>query len=372
MKILFVTRPITENLDEGSKKNVWQIASNIKDNHFYLTIDHRHNPITVKNKTNINFVKIFSNQKLNIFQKIKLLAFLIFENRSIDIYHFFFVPTLLSSKLFFYITKLKNKKSIQSVPALHKDNLNIKSINNILFGDVIVVYSAYTAQKLKKIGFRNVRQIKPGIDLTRYYNRSDKKSIRSYYDLPVNKIIVLFSGELSRLNSLNLLLSIINLVLPTTEEVLFVISCPTRLAKDVKSLNRIEKIIFDNNLEKRVILLKQVKDFSTLLSACDIFLYPVSSMVGKIEIPLTLLEAMATELPIIVSDVEPLKEIFKLDAGIIVPFDDKTAFVQAILKLAKDASLRKRMGWLGRKIIENHYSLNSMIKDYEELYNEFT
>lgn len=373
MRILFITRPITEKLDEGSKKNTWQIVSSAENHQFYLLTFHRHKPVN-KKKSNIIFKKVYSSKNFDFFQKVRLLVFLIFENTKADVYHYFFVPTLMSSRLFYYVTKLKNKKAIQSVPALYKDCLDNKEMKKLLFADAVVVYSSRSAQKLRETGLRNIRQINPGIDLNLYYNRSDKNTIRESYSLPINKVIVLFSGELSRLNSVNLLLSIIDKIIPMSKEINFVISCPIRLPEDLESLNRIEKEIFYNKREKRVSLLKQIEDFSLLLSACDIFLYPVSSMAGKIDIPLTVLEAMAAELPIILSDVEPLNEIFEHepDAGVIVSPSNETAFAQAILKLSKDRFQRKQMGNAGRKIVANHYGLNSMIKAYEELYDEFT
>lgn len=281
------------------------------------------------------------------------------------------MPTLISSKLFYYITKLKKKIAIQSVPAFYKHNLKSANIKKLFFSDVVVVYSAYTAKKLQDLGLQNVKQIAPGIDVDFYYRRPNKNKTRKFYGLPSNKVIVLFSGELTRLNSINLLLSIIDKVLPSSEEIIFVISCPIRLPEDLKNIKKIEQRIIFKQWGKRVFLLRQIADFSALLSACDIFLYPVSSMVGKIDIPLTILEAMATELPIILSDVEPLAEIFKSNAGFIVPPEDEIGYVQAILKLSKNASLRTEMGYAARKIVENHYNLKSMIEAYEKLYDEF-
>jgi N,N'-diacetylbacillosaminyl-diphospho-undecaprenol alpha-1,3-N-acetylgalactosaminyltransferase len=94
-------------------------------------------------------------------------------------------------------------------------------------------------------------------------------------------------------------------------------------------------------------------------------------MSRKIDTPLTVLEAMATELPIIISNVPPLNEILVDEAGLAIPKGDEESFAKAVLELAEDKNRRRMMGKVGRRIVKNNYNQQIMVKKYKELYEEF-
>jgi glycosyltransferase involved in cell wall biosynthesis len=114
----------------------------------------------------------------------------------------------------------------------------------------------------------------------------------------------------------------------------------------------------------------QVDDFSGLLNACDMLLFPVSRMVAKIDTPLTVLEGMAVGLPVIITDLSPLSEVFKADVGIATPLGDNEAFAEAVLELSADENRRRQMGQAGQSVVREHYNVQNMVQAHEELYDE--
>lgn len=72
--------------------------------------------------------------------------------------------------------------------------------------------------------------------------------------------------------------------------------------------------------------------------------------------PNALLEAMATGLPVVVSDASPgpLEEVTDGEHGIVVPADDVAALTAALAKLAGDAGLRRALGEAGRRRSVEH------------------
>jgi glycosyltransferase involved in cell wall biosynthesis len=183
--------------------------------------------------------------------------------------------------------------------------------------------------------------------------------------------IVLFSGELTRLHSLDMMLSVVPKTLECNEHLLFVFACPTRLKEDILAREFAVRKIQDMGFSERVYFLGDIINFPNLLKACDIFVYPVSNMSRKIDTPLTVLEAMATELPIIISNVPPLNEILVDEAGLAIPKGDEESFAKAVLELAEDKNRRRMMGKVGRRIVKNNYNQQIMVKKYKELYEEF-
>jgi colanic acid/amylovoran biosynthesis glycosyltransferase len=103
------------------------------------------------------------------------------------------------------------------------------------------------------------------------------------------------------------------------------------------------------------------------LADADLFLLP-SVTEG---ISTAVLEAMATELPVIVSDVGGMREAITDGVdGLLVPARDVDALKDAIERLAKDTQLRDELGKNARARVESQFDLERCIDDFEVLYRE--
>jgi L-malate glycosyltransferase len=58
--------------------------------------------------------------------------------------------------------------------------------------------------------------------------------------------------------------------------------------------------------------------------------------------------------------------------GFLVPPGAPAALARRILDLLRDASLRRKMGERGRKIVEREFSLDGMRLSYDALYRDLT
>jgi L-malate glycosyltransferase len=106
-------------------------------------------------------------------------------------------------------------------------------------------------------------------------------------------------------------------------------------------------------------------DVTDLLGAADFFVLP-SLMEG---FPLSVLEAMAQKLPVIVTPVGGVTELIADDRyGITVPVNDTTALAEALRRMATGAALRERLGVAGFERVRNHFSWEHMLSEYEALY----
>lgn len=92
------------------------------------------------------------------------------------------------------------------------------------------------------------------------------------------------------------------------------------------------------------------EEIITYLHAADIFVLPSVDLPGKAEgTPTAVMEAMATGLPIVISDSGGGKYLIReSQGGIIVPQRNPKALAEAITELAKDDKLRHRMGKANR------------------------
>lgn len=110
-------------------------------------------------------------------------------------------------------------------------------------------------------------------------------------------------------------------------------------------------------------------DVYRLLSRADLFVSP-SRFEG---LPVSVLEAMAAQLPVVLSDIPPHREIVE-GKGIaaLVPLDDVDGFAEAMERLrGMDADERRRIGTESRRIVTESFSLRAMTDGYQDIYSRF-
>jgi teichuronic acid biosynthesis glycosyltransferase TuaC len=85
---------------------------------------------------------------------------------------------------------------------------------------------------------------------------------------------------------------------------------------------------------------------------------------------MVLLEAMLWGKPTICSDFGGMKEVVDHEeTGLVVPANEPKALAESLERLLEDKILRDRMGTLGRKRLEMHFSMSKMVHNYEALFH---
>jgi glycosyltransferase involved in cell wall biosynthesis len=108
-------------------------------------------------------------------------------------------------------------------------------------------------------------------------------------------------------------------------------------------------------------------DVERLLRACDIFVLPSRTEA----FPNVVLEAMATGLPVVTTDVGSVREMVEDKASaLIVPPGDDVALAAALERLMQDATLRTTLGRRGRAIVEERFRFDAMCTKREQLFEE--
>ncbi len=121
-------------------------------------------------------------------------------------------------------------------------------------------------------------------------------------------------------------------------------------------------------LESQVRFLGIRQDVHHLMNAADAYVMS-SAWEGM---PMVLLEAHATGLPIVTTDVGGNREVVQdLVTGFLVPPKDPKVLAQAMLRLMNlPEEERHRMGQAGREHIEINFSLDRVVDQWETLYKE--
>jgi glycosyltransferase involved in cell wall biosynthesis len=121
-------------------------------------------------------------------------------------------------------------------------------------------------------------------------------------------------------------------------------------------------------VRERVLFTGVRDDIPDILRAADTLVLP--SKWGTETFPNVVLEAMASGLAVITTDVGSVREMVEVDASaLVVPPDDEAALRGAIERVAGDAAVRDALGRHGRVIAEARFSLEAMCRRREAVFD---
>ncbi len=363
-KIFFGSRPIAPPWDEGSKNLVYGLAQNLEDfNALLLTYK---NSSSFPNSNNVTLKPIFPKARLmTVSLRQKAAFFWSLLTTKADIYHFFFSPEIVTAQLLRWIKLIKRGVFVQTIPTPLK---SLDSPSRYLFGDVIVVSSHYTKKILIQNGFRSIVQIYPGIDTNKFKPITDNP-FKKRLNLDPKKTVVLYPGSYY-LGCHKNLIQIVQKFSKTQKDVIFIFACRIHKKSDQKSKEEIKKALEEEISEGNLLMLDSVDNMPQLLDLADIIIFPPAKLILKSEIPIVLLEALALEKPIIITNIPPLNEIMKQDIGEMVPPDDFEALNEALYKLIKNPGSREIKGANGRNMVQKEFNISKTAEDYRALYNK--
>jgi glycosyltransferase involved in cell wall biosynthesis len=132
---------------------------------------------------------------------------------------------------------------------------------------------------------------------------------------------------------------------------------------------QVEQWVQSLTLQNHAHLLGMRRDVPQILAATDVF---VLSSRGWEGLPLTVLEAMASSLPVVASDVGGTGEaVIHQETGYLFPPGDVVALAGHLRTLASDPALAQRMGQRGLVRVKEFFTLERMVREtaarYEQL-----
>jgi glycosyltransferase involved in cell wall biosynthesis len=88
-------------------------------------------------------------------------------------------------------------------------------------------------------------------------------------------------------------------------------------------------------------------------------------------LPLTILEAMATGLPVVATDVAGAGEVIEDGvSGLLVPPGDDQTLADALARLASDGALRASLGSAAVAVVRERFSFEAIARRMEAVYQE--
>jgi len=228
--------------------------------------------------------------------------------------------------------------------------------------DIYIAISLQLREELINSGFdeNKIYNIPNGVDshLFRPVNVQKKENIKSQLSLSSQNIVT-FVGRLVQRKGIDILLKSWPKVLKKfpNSHLIIIGSGPNE-----KSFKILSKVI---NCENSVSFKGNIDNIIPYLQCSDIFVLPSRSE----GLSNALLEAMATGLPVIATNIGGTLDIIKNGYnGIIVKKEDPKQLSEAIIKILKDKDLAEILRKNARKSAIKNYSLQSISEKYIEIY----
>jgi len=199
-----------------------------------------------------------------------------------------------------------------------------------------------------------------GID----FNVENKREeIRKAYNIKSKEVVVAMVARLAKPKDPLLFLQLAKEVLKTEPLAKFLLVGSGPMSQQCHDFVKKE------NLEEKVLLLGEKTPTETreLFFAFDIFVL-LSHFEG---LPITVLEAMFSFLPVVASNVGGISEaIEKEKGGFLVSNNYFGEIKEATTYLIKNSQIRKEMGQYNLQKAKNNFTLDKMVKAHEKLYDE--
>ncbi|HVT88207.1 MAG TPA: glycosyltransferase family 4 protein [Tepidisphaeraceae bacterium] len=128
----------------------------------------------------------------------------------------------------------------------------------------------------------------------------------------------------------------------------------------------LEELTRELELNNDVTFLGRVYDMTAFYEHIDTFVLPSISTEGM---PLTILEAMSSHLPVVATNIPGIGEVVEHDqTGLLVPPGNIPALANAIVILARNPQLCRQMGMRGRDRVVASFSCERMASEVSAIY----
>ena len=239
----------------------------------------------------------------------------------------------------------------------------------VFFADRNVTMSDHSARILRDAGVNSVTRIYPGIEEP-VVDAAAVQQLRSVCELPEGRPCIVFSGDYEFSNAHPTILGALPDMLRAEPELKFVFACRPKTHAAGAIEQSVRAAVSRESWARSVTFLGDIPSFHSLLALSTAVVFPVTSLSHKMDLPLTLIEAMALGRPIVVSDVGPLHELLPEEAGSLIPASDPAALARACIEILRDGRAAGQMGAAGRRIAGTRFSGSRMVSEFESLYSD--
>lgn len=199
------------------------------------------------------------------------------------------------------------------------------------------------------------------VDTEKYSQNCNEKWFRGEFKLQSYSKVVGMTAQFIERKGHRYLLQAIPAVLEQTPDVVFLFLGKGPLLEQIKSR------VLASHFKDHVIFAGFRKDLDRILPCLTVLIHP-AEMEG---LGVSLLQAAASGVPIIATDVGGIPEIVKDKVnGYLIPVKNTAAISEALNAILTDLDAARKMGVKGREIVESAFSIEAMVEGNMKIYRE--
>lgn len=225
--------------------------------------------------------------------------------------------------------------------------------------DCILAQTKNQKVEIASYGIKNIVIVPNGVDLDKF--KLEKSEMRRELGFK-NEFLIIFVGRLHKVKGVDYLIKAMKYLVKKSENIKLLI------IGDGKEKRKLKELVRDENLEENVIFKGMIENklIPKYLTASDIFALPSISE----GFPVTILEALASTLPIIASNVRGMNEIIENEKnGFLVEPKNSKKIAEKIIKLRDNEALRLKISE-NNMIKAREFSWENVIKRLEIAYDK--
>jgi len=221
-------------------------------------------------------------------------------------------------------------------------------------------YECAVRKKFKAGSIKKVNGV--GIDLNKFKPQTPekKKELRKQYGYDENDFILIYVAEMSYRKHQDLLINVVNVLKNKISDIKLLLVGEGSLMEQYK--NQVQKL----HLEEYIHFLGYRKDVPDLMTIADV---AVSSSRQE-GLPVNVMEAMATGLPLVVTDCRGNRDLVQDgENGFVVGIDDAEGMAERMEYIYNNGEMKEKARKYNLNSIRN-YSLDTIEKQIACIYNE--
>jgi glycosyltransferase involved in cell wall biosynthesis len=279
----------------------------------------------------------------------------IIRNRP-EIVHYITAPTLKQLVFLKVIQLLNGSRTVISatLSVLHRSR-SFKMFSFLLKPNVVLVQSEKSEAFFNDIGYKN-KFVQNGVDLERFIPLKEQKknNIRKKFGFGEEDFIILHVGPVGYERNQRALVRFQ--------------SSSTKVLLIVSTTNPSDNGAYGELTGTEISILRDYfPNIEEIYGMADVYVWPVFNEVAGVEIPLSILEAMSCNLPVITTKYGGLNRIFQQGNGLF--FINSESEIEEIISIIKRKEVkintRQKVGIMSWKEVAN-----AIIEIYENVYND--
>ncbi|MES1188068.1 MAG: glycosyltransferase [Myxococcales bacterium] len=362
-RVLFVSKPIAPPFHDGTKCLVRDVATELRGfSPVVLTTPEAMSllPAGVVGRAVYRSGGAFAPAVLDNARA----AFSLLTGPKDDLWHFVFAPNPRTGQV---ARALKAVRRVPIVQTVASPPRHFAKLNQLVFGDELVVQSRATADSLARAaraeGFAlpQVTVVPPPVPSLAVPNADSVARARADLDLGPHDRIVLYPGDLEVSSGAEVTRSLVEPLLQIMPDAVVVFAYRNKTPAAAGKAAHLRQVL----QTPRVRITDRVSSMHALLAASSIVIFPVDDLWGKVDQPIVLLEALALGVPCAVLDQGPLRDV---EGAAKVATIDARAWLEVISALGLPTPARARAIAAGHAAAASVYASGVVARAYEAIY----